>query len=59
MSEYSKRMNRNKKFEFTFEPKSLWYYEKNKVLEDICDTGYGKEIAEDRIHAGRQTFMSD
>lgn len=58
MSEYSKRMNRNKKFEFTFEPKSLWYYEKNKVLEDICDTGYGKEIAEDRIHAGRQTFMS-
>lgn len=27
---------------------------KNAVLENICDTGYGKETAEDRIHAGRK-----
>ena len=58
MSLYSDRMNENKKYEFSFEPKSLWYYEKNKILEDLCDTGYGKETAVDRIKAGRDTFMS-
>ena len=58
MTTYSDRMNINKQYEFTFEPKSLWYYENNKILENTCDNNYGKETIDNRIGAGRGTFMS-
>ena len=43
-------------YELSFEPKSIWNYNRNNLLEDICDTVYKEEQLskgkEDWIKAG-------
>lgn len=55
---FSEKMKKTIKYELTFEPKSLWNFTKNKFLENVCDTGYGKDTSKDYIFSGKGTFLS-
>jgi len=60
--DYVKRLGVQGNYEFSFEPKSIWIYEKNHFLEKICDTEYKKEQFEsgkkDWVKAGHSGYLS-
>jgi len=58
---YNERMKKQGEFELSFEPKSIWSYKRNNVLENICDTNYKKSTDKSNgnwMKAGNGTFFS-
>ena len=59
---YSERLAKQGNYELSFEPKSLWDYKRNDVIEAICNTAYKEEQLskgkEDWIKAGSGGYLS-
>jgi len=59
---YNERLAKQGDFELSFEPKSLWNYKKNNILENICDTSYKSDqlskVKTDWVKAGTGGYLS-
>lgn len=59
---YAQRLGKQGNYELSFEPKSIWNYKRNNIIEDICDTVYKEEQLskgkEDWIKAGTGGYLS-
>ncbi|RLC47943.1 MAG: hypothetical protein DRH57_03080 [Candidatus Cloacimonadota bacterium] len=59
---YAKRLGKQGNYELSFEPKSIWNYKRNNLIEDICDTVYKEEQLskgkDDWIKAGTGGYLS-
>lgn len=59
---YAKRLGKQGNYELSFEPKSIWNYKRNNIIESICDTVYKEEQLskgkDDWIKAGTGGYLS-
>jgi len=59
---YSDRMRKQREYELSFEPKSIWNYVYNNTLEELCDTNYKKnqlrKAGDDWVKAGAAGYLS-
>ena len=60
---HSERMKKQGSYELSFEPKSIWNYKNNALLEEICDTNYkseqlSKSYEKNWILAGSGSYLS-
>ena len=59
---YAQRLGKQGNYELSFEPKPIWNYKRNNIIEDICDTVYKEEQLskgkDDWIKAGTGGYLS-